>query len=699
MKKTIYCLSVILCELLLAGVSGHAQQLKLGNNPTVIDKTALLELESNNQGLLLPRISDTNAFHPNPIPNGMLIYYVGASDSCLMIRKDGAWVKIVDFVNLSAHETDPIATAKTVSVTAGNPAISVTGNPTQALGNNPSFTLSVPNISPIWNADSLQSVKISTTLPTANQFLNFDGSQWTPVSFDTGYVPNFSQKVRNLFSEGTGINYNATTGQITNTGVLSFNGRSGAVSPSTGDYNLNMLGDATITSPTNGQLLQYNGSKWVNWTPNYLTGNQTITLSGDASGSGTTSIPVTLASTGVTPATYGSSTQVPQFTVDAKGRITSASNVNINFPVTSVNGYTGAVSLGLGNLNYVSISAPASGQLLQYNGSSWVNWTPNYLPSANISGTTNYVAKFTGSNTLGNSQIFDNGTNVGIGLNNPETRLVVKDTLYIRNTSGGGTSKPSMLIFTNTSGNSGNGVFRIGGDGGDIFWQGGAGQCLQMGAYWPMILTGNIQINGGYFPPYIAGGNNWNGLNLNNIGVAIIAQHNNDVPLVIRGVIGTPSQSANLTEWYNSSGTRVAYVTSNGTFYGNNYLYTSDKRLKTNLHPLTEVLSKIGEIHSYTFYYKQNIAGRQFPSTKQIGMIAQEVEKYFPELVSTDDQGYKALNYAQFTAVLLEAVKEQQAEIEKLQQENQQLKNELNIRISSLENKLKELLQSEVKNK
>ena|GEM_PF-5881330 len=582
---------------LLAGFPLRAQQLKLGSNPTMIDKTSLLELESSNQGLLLPRISDTNAFHPNPIPNGMLIYYVGASDSCLMIRKDGAWVKIVDFVNLSAHETDPIATAKTVSVIAGNPAISVTGNTTQALGNNPSFTLSVPNTSPIWNADSLQSVKVSTTLPTANQFLNFDGSQWTPVSFDTGFVPNFSQKVRNLFSEGTGISYNATTGQITNAGVTSFNGRTGAVTPANGDYNLSQLGDVNIT-----------------------------------------------------------------------------------------------------------FTSLANGQLLQYNGTNWVNSTPNFLTPSNVSGTTNYVAKFTGSNTLGNSQIFDNGTNVGIGLTNPETRLVVKDTLYIRNMSGGGTSKPSMLIFTNTSG-TGSGVFRIGGDGGDIFWQGGGGQCLQMGAYWPMIFMGNIQIPNGYFPNYVPGNNNtnWYGLNLTRIGVAIIAQHNNDVPLVIRGVIGA-SQTANLTEWYNSSGnnssgTRVAYVTSNGTFYGNDFMKPSDKRLKTNLHPLTEVLSKIGEIHSYTFYYKQNIAGRQFPSTKQIGMIAQEVEKYFPELVSTDDQGYKALNYAQFTAVLLEAVKEQQAEIEKLQQENQQLKNELNIRISSLENKLKELLQSEVKNK
>jgi len=135
--------------------------------------------------------------------------------------------------------------------------------------------------------------------------------------------------------------------------------------------------------------------------------------------------------------------------------------------------------------------------------------------------------------------------------------LVVKDTLYIRNTIGPG-STPSELIFTGTSGLNGNGVLRIGGDGGDIFWQGGAGKCLQMGAYWPIILMGNMQnlINGGNFPAFINGGNNnYNGLNLNNINVAIIAQHPTDVPLAIRGYIGD-AQNANLTEWYNNNGSR-----------------------------------------------------------------------------------------------------------------------------------------------
>ncbi len=52
-----------------------------------------------------------------------------------------------------------------------------------------------------------------------------------------------------------------------------------------------------------------------------------------------------------------------------------------------------------------------------------------------------------------------------------------------------------------------------------------------------------------------------------------------------------------------------------------------------------------------------------------MGVLAQEFEKIYPELVSTDKDGYKAVNYAQLTPVLLEALKEQQAQIEALKSE------------------------------
>lgn len=64
-------------------------------------------------------------------------------------------------------------------------------------------------------------------------------------------------------------------------------------------------------------------------TNTYLTANQTITVSGDLSGSGTTSLNLTLGNSGVAANTYGSSTAIPVITVDAKGRITSASTSTV----------------------------------------------------------------------------------------------------------------------------------------------------------------------------------------------------------------------------------------------------------------------------------------------------------------------------------------------------------------------------------
>ena len=58
----------------------------------------------------------------------------------------------------------------------------------------------------------------------------------------------------------------------------------------------------------------------------------------------------------------------------------------------------------------------------------------------------------------------------------------------------------------------------------------------------------------------------------------------------------------------------------------------------------------------------------------QIGVIAQEIEMVYPELVTTKENGYKAVNYAQMTAVLIEAIKELSAKVESLESENTNLK-------------------------
>jgi hypothetical protein len=89
---------------------------------------------------------------------------------------------------------------------------------------------------------------------------------------------------------------------------------------------------------------------------NVLSTARTISATGDAAwsvsfdGSANATAALTLANTGVTATTYGTTTAVPTIAVDSKGRITSASNTNIAFPVTTVNSLSGNVVLTTSNI-------------------------------------------------------------------------------------------------------------------------------------------------------------------------------------------------------------------------------------------------------------------------------------------------------------------------------------------------------------
>lgn len=92
------CYLFFMWMLLLPGPVAQAQ-LKLGSNPATINKSSVLELESNVQGLLLPRIPDTAAATLTTAPNGMIIFFT--PDNSLMIRKNGFWRRVIDSANLS----------------------------------------------------------------------------------------------------------------------------------------------------------------------------------------------------------------------------------------------------------------------------------------------------------------------------------------------------------------------------------------------------------------------------------------------------------------------------------------------------------------------------------------------------------------------------------------------------------------------
>lgn len=152
-----------------------------------------------------------------------------------------------------------------------------------------------------------------------------------------------------------GTTLTASWSDLNTNAVTSVFGRTGAVVATEGDYSLTKLSDVNLASPANGQLLQNNGTQWVNWTPNYLTANQVVTLSGDVTGTGATAITATLANTTVTAGTYGNATQAPQITVDSKGRATSAGNVTITPAWSSVTG-TPTTILGYGITDGVTLT-------------------------------------------------------------------------------------------------------------------------------------------------------------------------------------------------------------------------------------------------------------------------------------------------------------------------------------------------------
>jgi hypothetical protein len=79
-----------------------------------------------------------------------------------------------------------------------------------------------------------------------------------------------------------------------------------------------------------------------------------------------------------------------------------------------------------------------------------------------------------------------------------------------------------------------------------------------------------------------------------------------------------------------------------------------------------------------TYEWKQKeFPDRNFAPGRQIGFIAQEVEKVLPELVSTNASGYKSVAYANVVPVMVEAMKQQQQQMSKLSAENTALKRQL----------------------
>lgn len=253
---------------------------------------------------------------------------------------------------------------------------------------------------------------------------------------------------------------------------------------------------------------------------------------------------------------------------------------------------------------------------------------------------------------------FLNSKRVGIGTSNPTGQLDIRGAFY-NQVKIGSAGSAGGINFADGAG--GYGVFIgyqnfnetdtfqiLNGSGGSVF---------------------KIKTNGG-MPSGIGGGFYVENVSAGNPGVFFAVRNTGNVG------IGTVNPTERLEVCGNVK--VVGQIQANSSNLSAGLTCSSDERLKTNIMPISSALDKIKLIDGKTYNWRvEEFPTRGFTKEKQYGFIAQELEVNFPELVQTNPDGYKTVDYLELIPILTEALKEQDAKVELLEQQNKEIMNDL----------------------
>ena len=377
-----------------------------------------------------------------------------------------------------------------------------------------------------------------------------------------------------------------------------------------GENFLSDLNDLNIVAVANNQVLTYDASqsKWVNDDPSGYTGSIGYTGSkgdiGYAGSRGTTGFTGSVGSTGATGATGATGPQ------GALGYTGSVGSTGAAGPQGAL-GYTGSVgSTGpTGPTGFVGSASTAAGPT----GPTGTTGTTGPTGTAGPTGAT--------------------GSTGGLGY-----------TGSIGNTGPTGTTG-----FVGSRGNTG--------IDGNIGFAGSKGFSGSVGSTGPTGTTGFAGSVGSAGP-----GNFLSSTATSSAG---------NYPIVfVTGASSSPYYNAGVYVQPNTGS-----IVLSGTLYASGDViayYSSDVRLKENIHSIKDALAKVNAINGVTFDWTDehlatrfdDVNNRSFIPKQDIGLIAQEIENIIPEIVTTRDNGYKAVKYDKMVALLVEAIKEIDRKIE-----------------------------------
>ena len=222
--------------------------------------------------------------------------------------------------------------------------------------------------------------------------------------------------------------------------------------------------DIVTTTPVNGNVLGYDGSLWVNKTIpgwlGYTPANQSTTISTTAplQGGGDLSTNRTLSITQASASASGFLSSTDWNTFNNKtsntGTVTSVNGTGGYGGLTLSGTVTSSGNITLGGTPTGTWPISVSGNANTATNADYANASGVSNTTLAISGTTSFIPKFTSGNTLGNSLIYDNGTNVGIGTSSPLSKLHLSftsdsDGLRIQNSNRG-----HSYLFTTAGGSA-----------------------------------------------------------------------------------------------------------------------------------------------------------------------------------------------------------------------------------------------------